>query len=151
MKKSILVSCLIIIFSLFIISVCFAGSNKITTTNTFYSAFDPNDTHYVYDPNKATGATSGQYLVENYDEKVVQVRIPTLGSTSIDFRIEGQVDGASTWANVYSKNYSAATTVDELIMITEQLKYIRIGLKVNTDGTDSVTVIGNFSANRRLR
>lgn len=149
--KRLLILSILISFLLFLTISAFAGSGKITATNTFYAAFDPNATSYVYDPNNGDAITDGRYYVRNYEEKTVQVRIPTLGSTSIDFRIEGQVRGSSTWADVYSKNYSSATTVDELVMITEQLDYIRIGLKVNTDGTDSVTVVGNFSIDRNIR
>ena len=151
MKKLLLSFFLTILLSFTICSSIYAVGAKYTATNTFYSEFDPNSTSYVYDPNNATGATDGQYYVRNYAEKTIQVRIPTLGSTSIDFRIEGRVQGSSNWADVYSKNYSSATTVDELIMITEHLDYIRIGLKVNTDGTDSVSVVGNFATTGNLR
>lgn len=151
MKKLITVLLIILCFSFIFCSTSFAVGAKYTATNSFFTEFDPNSTSYVYDEDNGTDATDGQYYVRNYAEKTIQVRIPTLGSTSIDFRIEGRVQGSSNWAEVYYKNFSSATTVDELIMVTEHLDYLRVGLKVNTDGTDSVSVIGNFATTGNLR
>jgi len=52
----------------------------------------------------------------------------------------------STWGNVLTKNYTAATSVPELVNVTESMEYIRVGMKVNTNvAGDSFTVLGNFT------
>jgi len=116
----------------------------------FFSAYNPTSASYIYDEAGGQAATSGQFFVEKYDEKIIQIAIPTLGSTSIDVRIEGRVKdaGSGRWGEVWTKNYAAATTIDELVVIPELLEYIRVGVKVNTNGTDSITILGSFRKRR---
>jgi hypothetical protein len=112
--------------------------------HTFFSAYNVTSATYVYNADGDSGANDGQFSVEKYSNISIQIGIPTLGSTSIDVRIEGQVKSSDRWATVWSKNYASATTIDELVVVTENLEYLRVGLKVNTNGTDSVNVYGGF-------
>jgi len=112
--------------------------------HTFFSAYDVASTSYVYDSAGGTAATSGQLDVQRFDQKTILVMITTLTSTSVDVRIEAKVYG--TWGNVWTKNYTAATSVAELVNVTESMEYIRVGMKVNTNvAGDSFTVLGNFT------
>ncbi|TRZ50101.1 MAG: hypothetical protein D4S01_07335 [Dehalococcoidia bacterium] len=59
-------------------------------------------------------------------------------------------DDLTTWGNIYSKTYTAATTIDDIIMVTEHLEYLRVGLIVVGDSTDDVTIKGNFGIPKAL-
>ena len=155
-KKNLqILSLSIAVLILFIItSFCFLDSGiaqqYMNKEHVFFNAHDPNQSSYEYDGNHAQGGYSGEVYTYNYAEKTIQIRIATLNSASIDVRIEGRVEDANSWANVYSKNYASATTIDELVSVSEHLEYLRVGLRANTDSTgDSVTIFANFGVPRQ--
>ena len=133
--------------------VCYAGAIN-SMSYSFYDAFDPNATVYVYNSDNGVAVESGKLHVYNYLLKTVQVSIPTLGSTSVSVRVEGRSaspeSGQTTWSDIYTKTYTAATTIDDVIMITEHVEYIRVGVKVVGSGTDAVTIKGNFGFPRSI-
>jgi hypothetical protein len=105
-----------------------------------FTAFNPTSTSYVYNEAGGTDADSGEVnLLGNFGAKTLVISVPTLGSTSIDFRLEGKVGTTmTTWSNIYTVNISATTTVDTIIPIAEYITAYRLGVKVNTNGTDVI-------------
>jgi len=147
---------IIFIFAIIIIysTSLFAAGAIISDAEDFFTNFDPSQTSdYIYNESDASGDEDGRYYCYNYTLKSIQVSIPTLGSTSIGIRIEGRTDtsGSSTsWGNIYSKTYTSATLIDDIIMITEHLEYLRVGIIVVGDSTDDVTIKGNFGVPKAL-
>jgi len=106
-----------------------------------FSAFNPTSATYIYNEDGESAATSGEVETEDHiGTKTVSVSVPTLGSTSIDFRIEGKVANSPVWAEIYVLNVAAATTEAVIIPVNEYVKAYRIGVKVNTNGTDVIDV-----------
>jgi hypothetical protein len=105
-----------------------------------YTAFNPTSATYIYNEAGGSAATSGEVnLTGNFGPKTLIISVPTLGSTSIDFRLEGKVGKTmTTWSNIYTKNVSAATTIDIIIPISEYVTAYRLAVKVNTNGTDVI-------------
>jgi len=124
------------------------ASSILSDAEDFFTNYDPSQTSdYVYNESDASGDEDGKYYCYNYTLKSIQISIPTLGSTSIGVRIEGRTDSSDdlpSWGNIYSKTYTSATTIDDIVMITEYLEYLRVGLIVVGDSTDDVTIKGNF-------
>jgi len=142
------------ILFLLISSNLYAAGAILSNYETFYKNYDPSNTaYYVYDAADGSGDESGKYYCYNYTYKTIQISIPTLASTSIAVRIEGRVDSTTdlvSWANIYSKTYTSPTTIDDSIMVTEHMEYIRIGLLVTGDSTDDVSIRGNFGIPKAL-
>jgi len=114
---------------------------------TFFDAYNPPGTGtFYYNPASETASTSGAVTCKGiYTSKTLLLSVPTLGSTSISVRIEGKTKNATTWAEVYTKTFTAASTIDSIINVVEYLDQIRIGVKANTSkGTDSVNITGSF-------
>ena len=106
-----------------------------------FDTFDPTSATYIYNDAGGSAIASGEVdLEEHVGLKTLVVSVPTLGSTSIDFRIEGKVGTMATWSNVYTFNVSAAHGAGEdiIVPIMEYLTAFRIGVKVNTNGTDVI-------------
>lgn len=103
-----------------------------------FTAFNPTSTSYVYNETGGTGTTDGEVVITgNTGPKSVHISVPTLGSTSLDFRIEGKIaTRISTWAPLFT--FNTTVTVDEIIPITDYITSYRLGVKVNTNGTDSI-------------
>lgn len=101
---------------------------------------------YVYNDSSGTNSANTDGLVEcrNYTRKrTIQISIPTLGSTSIDVRIEGRAGTSTVWGEVVTRNFSSATTIDYLINAVEWIEEIRVGARSNgTAGTDLITITG---------
>lgn len=99
---------------------------------------------YVYNEAEGTATSSGLVEARKYDlAKTIQIRVSTLGSTSIDARVEGRAGTGTNWAEVTTKNFTAGTSTDYIISAVEFLEEIRVGLRANgTAGTDVVTVTG---------
>jgi hypothetical protein len=86
-----------------------------------------------------TTATSGWFYTYGATKVEVSWQIDTLGSTSIDFKMQCKHEGplASPIDVVASTNYTTVTAAD--FSITKQYDQCRVGMKVNTDGADSVS------------
>lgn len=88
-------------------------------------------------------ANGGEVKTLKYTEAIaITIGVPTLGSTSIDWIVEGRFGTDSQYASIASGNISSATTIDVLTNVTSNPEAIRIGLKANTPGTDVVDVYG---------
>ena len=157
------------VLALFIGGVAWAADDSdITVTETtwrasigkdiiWFSAYDLGGNigtnTYVY--NDATGTnsanTDGQVECRNYDKsKTIQISVPTLGSTSIDVRAEGRAGTDTTWGELFTENFSAATTIDFMGPIVEYVEEIRVGARSNgTAGTDVITVTGILRGERK--
>lgn len=151
MKKIILMLFLLIAFLVAPVSGYARDSNGVEVTDTYnslgygldidhYTSFNPTSTTYVYNEAGGQTALSGSVnMTGHIGPKTLAVSVPTLGSTSIDFRLEYQVGSSmSTWVSAYTFNVSAATTEDIGIPISEYMTAYRLGIKVNTNGTDVV-------------
>lgn len=105
---------------------------------------------YVYNEAEGTLASSGEVSAKAYVNRTIQIRVATLGSTSIDVRPEGRVGTDTNWGEITTKNFTAATTIDYVIPINEFLEDIRVGVRSNgTVGTDSVTISGAMIGDKR--
>jgi hypothetical protein len=114
---------------------------------TFFEAYNPPGTGtFYYNPASEVTSTAGAVTCKGiYTARTLLLSVPTLGSTSISVRIEGKTKNATTWAEVYTKTFTAASTIDSVVNVVEYLDQIRIGVKANTSkGTDSVNVTGSF-------
>lgn len=107
-----------------------------------YTAFNPTSATYIYNEAGESAAASGEVvLTGNTGPKTLVISVPTLGSTSIDFRLEGKIGTTmTTWAEIHTENVASATTIDILIPIGEYITSYRVGVKVNTNGTDTISL-----------
>jgi len=108
-----------------------------------FTAYNPTSTSYIYNEAGESAATSGLVsIVTDVGPKTLHISVPTLGSVSIDFRLEGRVGTEmTTWSDLYTVNVDAATTAavgDISIPISEYVTAYRLGVKVNTNGTDVI-------------
>lgn len=105
-----------------------------------FTNFNPTSSSYIYNEAGESAATSGEVTITgNTGPKTLIISVPTLGSTSLDFRLEGKVGILmSTWSNIFTKNVDTATTIDIIIPISEYITAYRLGVKVNTNGTDTI-------------
>jgi hypothetical protein len=105
-----------------------------------FTSFNPTSTSYVYNEAGGTLTTDGEVDITGIvGPKTLVISVSLLGSTSLDFRLEGKVSTVmSTWANIHTKNIAASSTIDTSIPITEYWTSYRLGVKVNTNGTDII-------------
>ncbi|HDY68341.1 MAG TPA: hypothetical protein ENH85_11195 [Candidatus Scalindua sp.] len=103
-----------------------------------FTSFDPSATFYVFNEAGGSGSTDGEVVITgNTGAKSVHIAVSILGSTSLDFQLQGKIATAiSTWAPLFT--FTTTVTVDEIIPISEYITSYRLGVKVNTDGTDTV-------------
>jgi len=125
-----------------------AYDNKWYKEVVWFSAYNVgDDTGTAYDYNEQQGATDADGLVEarKYNlKKTVMIDLITLGSTSIDVRVEGRAGSSAEWGEIVTVNFTAATGANNahIINVVEFLEEIRVGVKANTPGTDSITISG---------
>jgi hypothetical protein len=112
----------------------------------FFTGYNPtNATDYVYDEAGGTDTDSGWVEIKNvFDKGTLQVSIPTLGSTSITVRIEGMTTKGAGPFEIDTKTYTVATSIAEVWNVLEYADKIRVGLLVDTNGTDTVDIAGDF-------
>ena len=144
-----------LLLSLLSVVVAYAGiQNGVVTTHFDYSSsagenvnhfvdYNPTSTSFVYNSAGETSITAGKVDMKSYKaDRHIQVAVKVLGSTSVTVRIEGKSTAATTWGLIFEKAYTAAE--DEIINILEKTDDVRVGLKIAGNGTDTVSVIGQY-------
>ncbi len=135
-----------------------ATENGITRTDTregqyyiyseyvFFNDYDFGTATMVYNGAGSSTATAGSVVARRYmTSKVIQIQVPTLGSTGVNINIYGQAGTDTNWGLIEGYATSSATTQSKLIEISENVDNIRIGGQATgTDSTDLVTVTGTF-------
>jgi len=97
--------------------------------------------NYVYNSLNATADSSGKITTKT-DYTVVQIGVPELAASALSYRIEGKFDRLDRWAEIYTGSVTATTTIDTLITVTEKVKELRMGVKVDNNSTPNVLWAG---------
>lgn len=122
--------------------------NKLYKEVVWFSAYDVGgDAGTTYKYNEIEGTSDGSGLVEarKYNLAItIQIDLITLGSTSVDVRLEGRAGSSAEWGEIGTINFTAVTGANNAFTfpVVEFLEEIRVGVKANTAGTDSITVSG---------
>lgn len=125
-----------------------AHDNKWYKEVVWFSAYNVGDdagTTYKYNEIEGTSDASGLVEARKYNlKKTVQIDLITLGSTSVDVRIEGRAGSSAEWGEIVTIRFTAVTGANNshMVNVVEFLEEIRVGVKANTAGTDSITVSG---------
>lgn len=159
-----IITCLVLLFAFQ--GVCSAYTkNGITVTvsgSRWYrylsapiqSTYNATATATFNDAGGTTG-TSGAINVVGYDRISIQMRVTTLGSTGVDFDIEGSnepsISTSTVWGHIYTMKFDATTTKDTILPVEEAgtIRWIR----VSTQATGSISTddISSFiSASGRI-
>lgn len=110
-----------------------------------YNVGDDAGTTYKYNEIEGTSDSSGIVDAVRYTiSKTIQIDVIALVSASIDVRVEGRAGSSAEWGEIVTVNFAAVTGANNshIINVTEYVEEIRVGVKANTPGTDSVTITG---------
>ncbi len=110
-----------------------------------YNVGDDTGTSYDYNESQEAGDSAGLVEARKYNlKKTVQIDLITLGSTSIDVRVEGRAGSSTEWGEIVTVNFIAVTGANNahIVSVCEFIEEIRVGVKANTAGTDSITISG---------
>ncbi len=110
-----------------------------------YNVGDDTGTSYDYNESQEAGDSAGLVEARRYNlKKTVQIDLITLGSTSIDVRVEGRAGSSAEWGEIVTINFTAVTGANNshMVSVCEFVEEIRVGVKANTAGTDSITISG---------
>jgi hypothetical protein len=98
-------------------------------------------TNMIYNADSGKAATSGWFEIKS-DHVVLQVCVATLTATTLTYRVEGRFDTFNRAASIYTENVTSAYSIDKLIEISEKVKEIRVGAKV--DNVASLAIANNI-------
>lgn len=117
--------------------------------HTFYEHFNPTSSSWVYTSSASGDATGDVADVFTYDKKTIFINCLSLGSTSIQYRIEGrsvgEIDGWSILDTGEFGTASADTAKNIAIDVTELVDFIRVGLRVQqSNAIDLINIRGIF-------
>ena len=117
--------------------------------HTFYERYNPISASgvFVYDD---TGATTTGDVVDvfTYDVKTVFISSEAVASLQVDYQIEGRCVGElDTWSILDTGSFGSASgdaANNIAVDVTELVDYLRVGLRVWTNGADRINVRGIF-------
>lgn len=97
----------------------------------------------TYNDAGESAISSGAINVAGYNDAIlIQMEVSTLGSTGVNYLIEGSTEvKIANWGEIDTVSFDAVTTKDYILPILEgALKWIRVGTQATgTEGTDSVS------------
>ncbi len=129
--------------------------NKLYKEVVWFSAYDVGGdagTTYKYNEAEETGDSAGLVEARKYNlNKVIQIDLATLGSTSVEVRVEGRAGSSAEWGEIVTVSFDAATGANNshMINVVEFLEEIRVGVKATSAGTDVITVSGILLGDHR--
>ena len=103
-------------------------------TETLYNKYAVVATNFVYDSDGSTDADAGWKSAKS-DELAFQFNVATLNATYLEYRIEGKNTGYERICEIANATISTAGGLDTVVSITEPVKYVRVGIKLNNDAT----------------
>ena len=102
----------------------------------FFTQYDCASLTYVFNESaEATPGNAEQIVYADWTHLEVFFDVETLNSTSVTFIILGRVR-AGAWMEIYTKQYTAATTYAEPVKIGEMVDRIAVGILVAGDAAD---------------
>lgn len=110
---------------------------------TCFTDYNPGTDTYVFNEAGETDVNAGKIDIKGGADKIeIKVKLTTLGSTSLTVGVFGKSKNDTTWGLIYKKIYTAitATGEDDYFPVLEEPQDFRVGTKVDTPGTDSVTI-----------
>ena len=120
-----------------------------STGRVFYTKYDVVATpSYVYTSNASTGAEDG-WIAAKADNNGVAISVATLTASRLMYRIEGRFDTYNRPIEIYSKTKTAVDSIDQFIRVTEQVKQLRIGVRVSSNASPNIIYAGLAQANSR--
>ena len=125
-----------------------AHDNKYYKEVVWFSAYDVGGdagTTYKYNEVEGTSDSSGLVEVRRYNlKKTIQIDLITLGSTSVEVRVEGRAGSSAEWGEIATVSFATETGANNshMVNVVEFLEEIRVGVKATSAGTDSITVSG---------
>ncbi len=117
-----------------------------------YNVGDDAGATYKYNEAEGTGDSAGLVDAREYNIAItIQIDVIILASTSIDVRVEGRAGSAAEWGEIDTINFTAVTGANNsyMFIVGEYVDEVRVGVKANTAGTDSVTISGIFLGDGR--
>jgi hypothetical protein len=117
----------------------------------WFDNYDAENTSFFdYNDTGGTSTTHGEVDTSFiYDKGNIQVSIPTFGTGTVTIRAEGKTLGSSIWAEIFTKAYTAATTIAESFPITTYYNKVRVGVKVTGSAVDAVNVDAEFITQKK--
>ncbi len=132
------------------------SNHKVYIDSVIQSAYEATAT-MTYNSVGGTSLSSGAIRIEEHNEELnIQIKVATLGSTTLVVHVEGIFGSdanlndsytplsTASWSDIYEKTFTAvtATNYDYQIPISEKgvLKWIRVGCKTTGDAADSVSI-----------
>ena len=123
------------------------GPNKYSQRITYFAGFNVGETYgtgtYVYDPPAGAGVNDGWINVlgnplAKATKVTVQIGVDTYTSGTLTARIEGRVGTSTRPCEILTLNYTAITSIDQVVPIIEGVTDIRVGWLATEAVADSV-------------
>lgn len=104
------------------------------TDKVVFNGYSVKSTSFVYNSSGGTSTNDG-WTNARSDDIAVQIAVATLNATSLTYRIEGRTENLNRAASLHTEEVTVAHSIDKIITISEKMKEIRIGAKIDHAAT----------------
>jgi len=96
-----------------------------------FSGDSLNATGYVYNNTASSNDEAGWHSCR-VDDVVIQIGCSTLTDLTVTYRVEGRLANKNRIASLTIGTISVAKSIDETIVVSEKMREIRVGARLNT-------------------
>jgi len=115
------------------------------TGRNFFTACNVASTGYIYTSAGASGANDG-WITSKSDYTILAYCCATLSASSLTFRVEGRWADYNRPVEIYVASVNTINDIDQVLTLTEKLKEIRVGVKVNNTATPNIFYVGMLNS-----
>lgn len=129
------------------------GSAIVSTSHTFFRNTSVASTNYLYLSTSVASTTeaarAGELKVSGYNLKTFQIEVPSMEAscTKVLYQLEGRIEPLATFAKISTASVTTLPSMGSLTTITDNLDYIRVGVKKTGAGAAAISVVGYFGEN----
>ena len=122
----------------------------VSTSHTFFRNTTVASTNYLYLSDSVASTTeaakAGELCVSGYNLKTFQIEVPSLEAscTKVLYQLEGRIDPLATFAKISTASVTTLPAKGSLTTITDNMDYLRVGVKKTGAGAAAISVVGYF-------
>ena len=129
------------------------GAPIVSTSHTFFRNTTVASTNYSYLSDSIASTTeaarAGEVRVSGYNLKTFQIEVPSMEAscTKVLYRLEGRIEPIATFASISVASVTALPAKGSLTTVTDNVDFIRVGVKKTGAGAAAISVVSYFGEN----
>ena len=123
---------------------------NISMSHSFFRSTTVASTNYQYLSTSVAStvevARAGEIEIGGYNLKTFQILVPSMEAScsKVFYQVEGRINPLATFSQISVASFTTLPTIGSISTITDNVDYLRVGVKKVGAGAVTISVVGYF-------